>query len=345
MQTGELTLFNPINLSPIYYLSTMKLLKHLSVLLFIIILASCQPKTKNNVPVVGFVDAFEDATIAQARTGFTDALKNGGFSEDKGNVKIEYRNAQGSIPTLTQIVNYFVTEPVDLLATCTTLSSVTAVQKTKNIPIFEMVSPTPERMKVLDAKGNAPANLFGTVEDLNYIDTSFSIIPKLLKPKSGKLVIGMIYNQSEPQSADAMERIKSLAKGLNVTLVALPLNSSAEAQLVTQSLLSKNIDAFFANPDNTVFAAFETILKNCNQHNVPIFTSEAGLVQRGAVAAFGADIYQWGYQAGVQAAQYLKTHKTAGLKPEMVKVRKRVYNAAAAQKYHIVIPSNFVAVK
>ncbi|MEO8885429.1 MAG: ABC transporter substrate-binding protein [Mucilaginibacter sp.] len=323
----------------------MKSLKLLSAVLFIIIMASCQHKPKSTIPVIGFVDMFEDATIAQARVGFVDALKRNGFSEAQQNVKIEYRNAQGSIPTLTQIVNYFVTEPVDMLATSTTLSSVTAVQKTKSIPIFEMVSPTPERMKVLDANGKAPANLFGAVEDLNYIDTSFSIIPKLLKPKNGKLVIGMTYNQSEPQSVDALERIKSLAKGLNVTLIALPLNSSAEAQLITQSLLSKNIDAFFALPDNTIFAAFETILKNCNQHNVPIFTSEAGLVQRGAIAAFGADFYQWGYQAGEQAAQYLKTHKTDGLKPEMVKVRKRVYNEAAAKKYHITVPSNFVAVK
>ena len=297
------------------------------------------------MPVVGFVDAFEDATIAQARVGFTDALKKNGFSEDNQTVKIEYRNAQNAIPTLTQIVNYFVSKPVDLLATCTTLSSVTAVQKTKTIPIFEMVSPTPERMKVLDANGNAPANLFGAVEDLNYIGTSFTIIPKLLKPKNGKLVIGMTYNQSEPQSVDALERIQLLAKGLNVNLVALPLNSSAEAQLVTQSLLGKNIDAFFALPDNTIFAAFETILKNCNQKNVPIFTSESGLVKRGAVTAFGADFYQWGYQAGEQAAQYLKTHKTDGLKPEMVKIRKRVYNADAAKKYNIPVPTNFEAVK
>jgi putative ABC transport system substrate-binding protein len=323
----------------------MKLLKNLPVAFLFILLMSCHSTTKNSIPVIGFVDAFEDATIAQARVGFVDALKKNGFSEGEKNIKIEYRNAQGSIPTLTQIVNYFIAEPVDLLATCTTLSSVTAVQKTKSIPIFEMVSPTPERMKVLDASGKAPTNLFGAVEDLPYIDTSFSLIPKLLKPKSGKLVIGMIYNQSEPQSADAMERIKSLSDKLNITLIALPLNSSADAQLVTQSLLNRNIDAFFANPDNTVFAAFETILKNCNQHNVPIFTSEAGLVQRGAVAAFGADIYQWGYQAGEQAAQYLKTHQTTGLKPEMVKIRKRVYNAAAVKKYNIAIPSNFEAVK
>jgi putative ABC transport system substrate-binding protein len=162
----------------------MKPIKYLFAILLISILASCQPKS--NVPVVGFVDAFEDETISQARLGFVAALKDSGFSEDKKNIKIEYRNAQGDIPTLTQIVNYFTSEPVDLLATCTTLSSVTAVQKTKTIPIFEMVAPTPALMNVLDANGKAPANLFGAVEDLQYIDTSFSIIPKVLKPKGSK---------------------------------------------------------------------------------------------------------------------------------------------------------------
>ena len=291
------------------------------------------------------MDAFEDATIAQARTGFFDALKKNGFSKGKGTLVEQYRNAENSIPTLTQIVNYFIAEKVTLLATCTTLATVTAAQKTKTIPVFMMVSPTVARMHLIDAKGRAPANLFGAVEDLNYIDTSFSNIPKFLEPKAGRLVVGMIYNQSEPQSADAKDRIQALAGKLNITLIALPLNSSADAQLVTQALLTKHIDAFFANPDNTVFASFETILKNCNQKNVPVFTSEAGLVKRGAVAAFGADMYQWGYQAGEQAAQFLKTHSTAGLHPEMVIVRKRVYNPAAAKRYHVTVPANFQAVQ
>lgn len=322
----------------------MKPLKYLSLVFILGLFLSCNTK-KSDVPVVGFVDAFEDATISQARDGFTDALKKEGFSEEQHTVKIEYKNAQGDIPTLTQIVNQFLSEKVDLMGTCTTLSTVSALQKTKTIPIFAMVTPTPQRMNVVSSTGKEPENLFGAVEELNYIDTSFNIIPKLLKPKGNKLVIGMIYNQSEPQSADAMNRIKSLADKANITLVALPLNSSADAQLVTKSLLGKNIDAFFANPDNTVFASFETILKSCNQANVPIFTSEAGLVKRGAVAAFGADIYQWGYQAGEQAAQFLKTHKTDGLKWEMVKVRKRVYNPEAVKKYNITVPPNFEAVK
>jgi len=316
-----------------------------TVLILLLFFFSCSQHGKNKVPVIGFVDAFEDASIAPARTGFVDALKKNGFSDSAKNVKIEYANAQQSIPTLTQIVNRFVSHKVDLLATCTTLSTITALQKTKTIPVFAMVSPTAKIMNLEDASGKRPANFFGAVEDLNYIDTSFSNITKFLKPKAGKLVIGMIYNQSEPQSVDAKQRIQGMADKLGIKLVALPLNSSAEAQLVTQSLLSKHIDAFFANPDNSVFASFETIYKSCDQQNVPIFTSEAGLVQRGAVAAFGADIYQWGYQAGEQAAQFLKTHSTAGLAPEMVKVRKRVYNAIAAKKYGLVIPSNFEAIR
>jgi len=268
----------------------MKLLKFILFPCLALCITACSQPGKKTVQVVGFVDAFEDASIAPARTGFVNALKDSGFSAEKGNIKIDYSNAQGSIPTLTQIVDRFISHKVDLMATCTTLSSITAAQKTKTIPIFMMVSPTVKLMQLQDSSNRK--NLFGTVEDLNYIDTSFSNIPKFLKPRGGKLVVGMIYNQSEPQSVDAKNRIQSLADKLGITLIALPLNSSADAQLVTESLLNKNIDAFFANPDNTVFSAFETIFKSCDRKNVPIFTSEAGLVQRGAVAAFGADIYQ-----------------------------------------------------
>lgn len=294
-----------------------------------------------SIPTIGFVDAFEDATISQAHDGFIDALKQQGFSEEEKTLKVLYRNAQGDIPTLTQIVNYFVSQDVTLIGSSTTLATITAVQRAKTVPIFMMVSPEPKRMGVVNDEGESPDNLFGVGESLAYIDTSFALIPKFIKPKGDRLIVGMVYNQSEPQSQDALQRVKAMAEKLNIIVEAMPVNSSADAQLVTQSLLNKGIDVFFANPDNTVFASFETILKNCNEKNIPIFTSEAGLVKRGAVAAFGADIYQWGYQAGEQAAEFLKKGDTSGLKIEMVKLRKRVYNSQIAKHYNLTFPENF----
>jgi hypothetical protein len=76
----------------------MKTAKLLLAALVITAVFSCKTNQKNGVPVVGFVDAFEDATISQAKDGFVAALKDNGFSEDKKNIEIKYSNAQGKHP-------------------------------------------------------------------------------------------------------------------------------------------------------------------------------------------------------------------------------------------------------
>jgi putative ABC transport system substrate-binding protein len=313
------------------------------ILLLAFTICGCEQRDQKDIPVIGFADAFEDETLALARDGFFQALDDNGFSEAQENLKIIRRNAQGDIPALSQIMNYFIAQKVTLIAANPTITTITAVQKTADIPVFMMVAGTPENMQLTDKEGRAPKNLFGVAETLDYIDTSFLMIASLIPPKNAGLKIGMIYNQAEPQSVSALERIQSVAKSNNMEVIAMPVNSSADAQIVTQALLSKGIDAFFANPDNTVFASFETILKNCQSKGVPVFSSEAGLVSRGAVAAFGADIYQWGYQSGVQAAQFLKSGSTEGLSIEIVKVRKRVFNKAAAEAFGISMPEGFEA--
>ena len=359
---------------------------------------ACKP-ADHSVPTVGFADAFVDNTLDQAKQGFFDALRDSGYSEDKKTVHIIYRNAQGNPLTLTQVVKYFVSEKVDLIGTNPSAATVAALQSTRDIPVFMMVSPTPGQMKETDAP-----NLYGVADTQDYIDTSFALIKDVVKPRSGTLSVGMIYNQSEPQSVEALRRIQALALRLQVNVISLPVNSTADVQLVTQSLLSKNIDAFFANPDNTVFGAFETIIQSCDKAHVPVFTSEAGLVARGAVAAYGADIYHWGYQSGAQAARYLKfkagaaassaaagsgaatagvasgsaagsatgaaaasstagaaagstagaaaasatavsdaaaTPAAAGIHWELVALRKRVYNPAAAARFGLTLPASF----
>lgn len=314
----------------------------LPVLLLSFGLLSCNSsKKEKGIPTVGFIEAFEDATIADARKGFVDALAKQGYSEEKKSVTIIHKNAQGDMNTMNQIVSFMQADEVDCIGTSTTLSTLSAVQRIKNIPIFMCITAMPNILGLETNERKKPENLSGVGENLNYIDTSFNIIRNVVKPGKKQLRIGMIYNQAEPQSVDAFNRLEKLAKQQQVNLIALPLNTSADAQLVVKGLLNRKIDAFFANPDNTVFAAFETILNNCNKNNVPVFTSEVGLVKRGAVAAYGADIYQWGYQAGEMAADFLKKGKKAGLTVEEVKVRKRVYNIEVAKRYGFKFSNNF----
>jgi putative ABC transport system substrate-binding protein len=315
-----------------------------ALLTLLVILTACH-NGKEDLPTIGFVDAFEDNTIEQATDGFLAALKEKGFSKEDNTINLIYRNAQGDIPTLTQIVKYFIAQDVTFIATNPSLSTITALQNTREIPIFMMVSSSPELMKVVDEEGNAPDNLYGVAENLDYIDSSFSMIPKLLEPEGEQLRVGLLFNQSEPQSVDAFNRMQVLAGNLGVKLIARPVNATADVNLVSGALLNEGIEAFFANPDNTVFSSFETILKACNEAGVPVFTSEAGLVARGAVAAYGADLYQWGHQAGEQAARFLESGSLEGLHWEIVELRKRVFNPEAARRFGIEVPGFYEAVQ
>jgi putative tryptophan/tyrosine transport system substrate-binding protein len=307
----------------------------LSILIF---LAGCSNPSERNVPLVGFLDFIEDPTIELAKKGFFDALEQNGFSEKKGTLAVAYSNAHGDIPVLGQACDLLISKKPDLLATNITLPTITAVKKTTSIPIFMMVAPRPDIAGLTDKDGNDPSNLYGVYETLDYLDTSVTLI-RMLLPSAKK--VGTIYNQSEPQSADAFKRLEGACRREGIELTHLPVNSSAETQLVMQALLDNDIDVFFALPDNVIFASFETVLKACNEKNIPIFTSEAGLVSRGAVASFGADFYQWGYQSGLQAAHFLESGSAEGLKPEIVSVRKRIYNKIYTDKYGIRPDSTF----
>jgi putative ABC transport system substrate-binding protein len=318
----------------------------LSVILIVFCVSNgCRNSGRSNhpqVPTIGFLDLLEDATLAQAKKGFFVALNDSGFSPMKGTLEIEYRNAQNDQPTLLQACDYLISKEPVLIAASPSLAMITAIQRTKTIPVFMMVAPRPDLAHVTDANGKAPANLFGVYETLDYLDTSIMLAHQVFP--SAK-TIGTIYNQAEPQSVDALQRIASRCQSLGIRLEKLPVNSSNEAQLVVASLLSKKIDIFFALPDNTVFTAMEIIVKSCDDAHVPVFTSEEGLVKRGALAAYGADMYQWGYQSGAQAAHYLKNGTTADLSPEPVNVRRKVCNAAKAEQFHVQLDSSFVRVQ
>jgi putative ABC transport system substrate-binding protein len=313
----------------------------LSVFCIVIVAFSCNQK--NNLPTIGFVDAFEDNSLLQAKKGFLDALSKNGYSEEKKTINFLYKNAQGSTPAITQIVQYFKSKNVDCIATCPTISTTAALQQTSTIPVFMMVSPTPDLMNY-SGKNKIPKNLFGIAENQDYIDTSLLLIKKLITTKSFTKV-GVIFNQSEPQSAAAITRLRSTAKLNNIELAILPVTTSAEALLVTQSLLSQNIDVFFAMPDNIVFSSFETIVNACDKRNVPVFTSESGLVERGAVAAYGTDLYNWGFECGEQVSIFLKEKSTVNLKWALVKNRKKMYNPKAASRFNIQMPSDYNAIK
>lgn len=301
---------------------------------------STQQADKGSVPVVGFIDYVEDPTLASARQGFFDALSQKGFSEDSGTIEVIHKNAQGDQPALLQAVDYVIGQKPALIATNTTLAMINTIQRNTDIPVFMMVAPRPDLAGINAKTCKALPYLFGVYETPDYIDTSASLIRELF-PNAKR--VGAIYSQSEVQSVEAMNILKRGCERQGLSLEVLPVSNSSETQLLTQALLSKGIDVFFALPDNVVFASFETIAKTCAEKNVPVMTSEAGLVMRGAVASFGADMYAWGYQSGQQAAAYLAGNREL-IGQELVQKRQKVISRKAIERYSLLPDSTYTRI-
>ncbi|MCS7012683.1 MAG: ABC transporter substrate-binding protein [Chloroherpetonaceae bacterium] len=285
-------------------------------------------------PKIGYVLMVRDATLEEARRGFFDALRDSGFEQGK-TLEVIDQNAEGDIANLNQILDYFLAQRVMLIATNPTVATVAAVSKTQTVPICMMVSPRPDLAALSKSPSEAPKNLFGVYETLSYIDTSIALIKDVF-PNAKR--IGTIFNTSEPNSVNAMNRLRAMCNLLGYELIEAGITNSNESQQAAQNLLSKNIDVFFALPDNIIFSSFETIKQTLDSKRVPIVTSEVGLVKRGALFAYGADMYEWGRQAGQIAVRILRGESG---RLEEVRVRKRVFNARIAETFNLPIPESF----
>ena len=302
------------------------------------VLVGCSRVSKPGTPVVGFLDFVQDDTLAQARRGFITALDEHGFSEKKGTIEFVYRCAQGDQPTLIMACKDLVSQRPALIATCPTLSTIVAARQTRDIPILMMVSPRPDIVGLTSTGGAFQSNLLGAYETLDYLKEAPVIIHQLT-PDVRK--VGLVYNPAEPQSVLALKVIRKAFAEEGLSLDVAPVDSTTDAVIVAQAQIARGAQAFFAMPDNTVFASFEGLKKVCNEARIPIFTSESGLAARGALAAYGADFYAWGQQVGAQAASILEKGASSGVHLELVKVRKRVFNPQAAALLGVRIPDGF----
>jgi putative ABC transport system substrate-binding protein len=287
---------------------------------------------------VGFLDFVEDDTLAKARQGFFEVLDEHGFSEKKGTIEVVYHCAQGDQPTLIQACQDLISRRPRFIATCPTLSTIVTAQRTKDIPILMMVSPRPDIVGLTGAGGAIQSNLLGAYETLDYLKEGPAIIRQVI-PQARK--VGLVYNPAEPQSVLALEVIRKACAEQGLSLEVAPVSSSTDAVMAAQVLVSKGVQAFFAMPDNTVFASFEALKKVCDQAHLPVFASESGLVARGALAAYGADFYAWGRQVGAQAARLLEKGDSSAVQLEVVATRKRVFNPQSAALLGIHMPAGF----
>jgi putative ABC transport system substrate-binding protein len=270
----------------------------LVVLLLIIIAATCWTAFKNSsLPThtykIGVIQTIEHPALDKTRQGTLDELNSQGFRD---NLQWSWESAQMNQALAAQIAQKFIGQQVDLIIALGTPASQAALNaaRTTNTPVIFTSVTDP---KTANLTGNiAGISNFVTVED------QFNLISQILPDKKR---IGIIYNPGDANSAILVVKTEKIAAQRGLEVVLATVSKTSEVPAAAQSLMGK-VDAIFINNDNTALAAFDGIARVCREGKIPLFASDADVLEKGALAVRGPDQYELGRQTGRMVAKILR---------------------------------------
>lgn len=293
--------------------------------------------TKSNKLIeIGITQIVEHPALDSARQGFVDALASKGF-KDGENIRIDFQNAQGDIPTAQTIAQNFASNKKDMIFAIATPAAQAAFNATKDIPILITAVTDPVDAGLAKSLDKPGTNVTGT-SDAAPMERQFELLKKLI-PNAKK--VGILYNTSERNSEIQVDAAKQLSGKFGFEIIAKGVTNTNEVPQVLDSLIKK-IDVLYVPTDNLVASAIAIISEKCIEKNIPVVGSEKGQVEGGALATEGIDYYKLGFQTGLMAVEVLGGSKTQDMPITMLKDTTLTINADTAEKLNITIPQDLM---
>ena len=280
----------------------------------------------------------EVPSLMDGKQGIIDALADRGYIEGE-TLKIEYQNANGSMPTQQQIAKKFVGDAPDVIVPITTPTSQAMVASTRDIPIVFAMVTDPLKAKLIDKYVQPGGNVTG-VSDAAPIGQQLDLILEFIP---GMKKVGFIYNPGLDNALAALAVLKSEAEKRGISVVESAAPTTNEVILATKKLIGK-VDAVYVPDDTTVVAALEAIVKIGWDVQMPIFSGETSGVKRGAAASVGLDYYSVGRLAGEMAADVLDGKPVGTIDAVIAKDLNDKFNTlvnkSSAEKMGLTVPQS-----
>lgn len=255
---------------------------------------------------VGMTQLVEHPSLNAASEGFKKAFEDAGVD-----VVFVEQNAQNDHSLNATIANNFVSDQVDLIFANSTPSAQAVANETTEIPIVFTSVTDAEAAQLVESHEAPGRNVTGTLDNHpEAIEKAVTYVVEELDAKK----IGMIFNSGEQNSRAQVDEAKKQAEVLGAEVVEASVSASSEVQQAAESLVGK-VDAFYIITDNTVVSAMESVISVANDHQLPLMAGEVDSVERGALAAYGFDFYDIGYQAGEMAVDILVNGKDPATMP------------------------------
>ena len=268
----------------------------------------------------------EHPALDAVRQGVLDELQQLGYRPGD-NLDWEFQSAQGDASIAGQIARKFVGDSPDVIVAIATPSAQSVAAAARgSLPVVFSAVTDPLDARLVDNLERPGGNITG-VSDLLPLEQHMALIRQIVPAAN---TIGIPYNPGEANAAVLVKRIEAMAPGLGLKIITASAPSTGDVLMATRSLVGK-VDAIYVTTDNTVIAAFESVLKVGRDAQIPVIAGDTDTVARGAIGAVGFDYYDVGRQTGAIVVRVLSGEKPGDIPVRGVQKTKLHLNPKSAR--------------
>lgn len=303
------------------------------------LLFNCCSTSQNSSAFKIALVQYNDSPLSElSQEGIKEGLTHSGLKEGT-DYSLKIYNAQGDISTLNLIFDAVVNDKPSLVFVTSTPTLQVAVKKIRDIPVVFSVVADP----LLAGAGTSFEEHLPNVTGISTMGDYSGMIGlvKLILP--GVKKIGTLFTPGEINSVRNMEELKKNAESSGIELITVPVTSSAEAADAAMSLIAKQPSIVCQIVDNLTSVSIASILKVCNDRNIPMFGFVSDQAEKGAVVVLSRDYRQAGIDAVRLAKKIMDGSEPSLLPFEFVSKTNILINQEAAAKFGIIIPKEVLA--
>lgn len=256
-----------------------------------------------------------DDTVA----GMIEGLQEKGYHNGQ-NMTLSLYNAENDILTAAAIAKEITSGKYNLVLTASTpcMQAVAhANQQGKTIHVFGAVTDPFASGVGLDRDNplDHPPYFVGMGTFQPVVET-FQLAKKMLPSLK---TVGLIWNPAEACSEACTKLARQITKELGINLVEAQVDNSSLVLEAANSLVQKDIQAFWLGGDNTVDLAVQILIDVAKKAGLPVFTNEPNHVKEGALFSLGANYKDVGILTGQMAGDILN-----GSDPKAIAIKNKV---------------------
>lgn len=294
--------------------------------------ASASPQAE--AYTIGITQIVTHPALDAAVEGFKEGLAEKGFT----NVTYELKNAEGDMATASSVAQAFASEDLDLILGVATPTSQAVVKAITTTPIVFTAVTDPVGAGLVDDAEAPGANVTG-VSDMLPMQPHLDLIKQVVPDVK---TIGVLYNAGESNSVFSIEQEKEAAAAMGIEVVEATASNSSEVKAAADSLVGR-VDAISVLTDNTVVSALESVIKVCQQNDIPLVSGDTDSVERGSAAAYAFDYKDLGVQAGYMAAMILSGTPIAEIPVQFAETLQLSVNPASAEAMGMTLPEELLS--